>query len=238
MAINFNSAKNLCKLGIRIIIGLLVLDVLWTLIRYIFLKTIFSDTLPVNFLEIDHIITNSVVIISLVLFVIGLAFITKHFFSLSKLSLITVISLSIVIVVRVLIIIFNIVTIINSSLISETVFEALDMTAYILFIVSYIILSLYQMQLKKHSVIGLGHSLLPYFFGFFGLVYPITNLLNILQVPYLTSPNLSKLLTFIHMFSYFAVILEIIMFFDLLRRIDSLQETPIIEEQVEIQKTE
>jgi hypothetical protein len=228
MTNNFNSAKNLCKLGIKIMIGLLVFDVLWTLIRFIFLKTIFNNTLPDNFLAIDHIVTNCIVIISLLLFVIGLIIITKHFFSLTKISLLPVITLAMVIFARLLLVIFNFVEIYNSGLISETIFDSFDLSAYVLYIVTFIGLNIYHMQLKKHEAIGLGHGLLPYLFGFFGLIYPITNLLNILQISYLTR---TYLLTFLHMVSYFAVILEIILFFDLLRRIDSLHEEPIEEKQ-------
>ncbi|RLI69692.1 MAG: hypothetical protein DRP02_10035, partial [Candidatus Gerdarchaeota archaeon] len=57
----------------------------------------------------------------------------------------------------------------------------------------------------------------------FALIYPITNILNLLEIDYLTKP---VGFAFMHLFSYFAAILGIILFFDLLRRFDHFQTLP------------
>ena len=81
---------------------------------------------------------------------------------------------------------------------------------------------MFQNQLRNRSGIGYGRGPLPYLFGFFALVYPISHILNLAGVNYIDSVAL----IFMHIFSYIAAVLEIIVYFDLLRRFDNLHPLP------------
>jgi len=76
--------------------------------------------------------------------------------------------------------------------------------------------------LRNRASIGYGRGPLPYLFGFFALVYPISNILNLANINY----TASVALIFMHMFSYIAAILQIIVYFDMLRRFDNMHPLP------------
>ena len=82
----------------------------------------------------------------------------------------------------------------------------------------FITFDVFQNQLHNRAGIGYGKGPLVYLFGFFALIYPITSILNLAKIDYTESVGL----VFMHMFSYIATLLLIIVYFDMQRRFDHL----------------
>ena len=89
-----------------------------------------------------------------------------------------------------------------------------------LLIITFIVFDVFQRQLKFRADIGYGAAFLPYVFGVPALIYPIANILTIASVDYTSSV---AALAIMQMLSYVASIIEIILCFDLTRRIDYMQ---------------
>jgi hypothetical protein len=226
MAISFQLAKKLCKLSFKFLIGILVVDIFWTLIRFLIAIIVYEDSsnVPYTYYSISNIVTNSFFIIGLGILIVGLFFISKFYLEISKITYVVLGLLFSVIMLRITFILNQFFLMFNPSNIIETATQIQDLLAYVFFIAAFIVFNFYQNKLKLHSLSKFGFSFVPYLFGFFGLIYPIINLMNLLESTYQSQPYI---LSFVHILTFFAVMLEIILFFDTMRRIDSFVDTTI-----------
>ena len=223
MGLSYRYTKNISKVGLRGIIALLVLDTAWSLIRFIIFQASFDGTPPDNFLIIDNIITNLLYTTFLGIFAAGMFMLGIYYLKSSKIGLIASIFLIGDVGVKIAYIIFRF-----SQLISHTfddpvilnLVQVFEMTTGFLLIATFIVFDVFQRQLKSRADIGNGGGFLPYVFGFPALIYPITNILNMANVDYFSSV---AALSIMHLLAYIAVIIEIILCFDLTRRIDHMQ---------------
>lgn len=225
MGINFQSAKNLCKLGVRLLIGLLAIDVLWSLVRFILVKTAYNDQIPDIFIPIDLIITNVLFLICIGLLVAGSLFLGFHYSKTSKLASIYAYLLIVIIVIKLAFITCQFILLADNfnNIALERAIQILELTFNLIFISTFIIFNFFQKQLKEKEDLGFGHGIIPYLFTIFALIYPIINILNLSNISFSSQPAVNIVL---HMFSYIAVIIEAILLFDMMRRFDALLQLP------------
>ncbi|NHK32518.1 MAG: hypothetical protein FK730_14285 [Asgard group archaeon] len=238
MGIEFQSSKKLGKLGIRLLIGLLSIDVIWTLARYIVKKVVYNDLVPDIFIPIDLIVTNVLFIICIGFLAIGVLFLSLHYKKISKLGLISASFLIVVLGIKIALIICQFIILINppTSATLEIFGQSFELSFGLFFILFFVIFNFFQKQLKDKTEMGFGQGIIPYLFAFFALIFPITNILNLVNfsLETLTATALS-----LHILSYFATIIEVIVLFDLMRRIDVLEQpTNIVKEITNTESTE
>ncbi|NPE08591.1 MAG: hypothetical protein GNW80_09955 [Asgard group archaeon] len=224
MGISYRYAKYLSKLGTRMLIALLVIDTAWTLIRFIVIHTTFGGNPPATFEPIEKIVTNSIYLIFIVTLAVGMILLGFYYLRFSKFGVLAATLLVIQVGIKIAYIFFRI-TELASGIMQEFLYNLIqifDLSTTLLIIVTFITFDIFQNQLRNRAGIGYGRGPLPYLFGFFALVYPISNILNLVNIDYTDSVAL----IFMHMFSYIAAILQIIVYFDLLRRFDNLHPLP------------
>ncbi len=221
MGISYRYAKYLSKLGTRLLIGLLVLDTAWTLVRFVIIHTTYGGNPPVTFEPTEKIVTNLIYLIFIVILSIGMTLLGSYYIKNSKFGIVTASLLIIQVGLKIAYVFFRI-SELASGVTQEflaNLIQILDMSTALLLIATFISFDIFQNQLNTRTGIGFGRGPLPYLFGFFAIIYPITNILNLVGVNYIESVGL----IFMHMFSYIAAILEIIVYFDMQRRFDHLQ---------------
>ncbi|MGC9781505.1 MAG: hypothetical protein HZR80_19860 [Candidatus Heimdallarchaeota archaeon] len=223
MGISYRYAKHISKNGLRGLIALLVLDTSWSLIRFIIYHAAFDGNPSNNFMTIDNIITNCLYTAFLGALAVGMFMLGIYYFKISKIGLIASIFLIGEVGVKTAYIFFRFTQLISQSYddpIILNLIQVFEMTTGFLLISTFVVFDFFQRQLKSRAGIGYGPGFLPYVFGIPALIYPITNILNLANVDYI---NTVAALPIMHMLSYVAAILEIILFFDLLRRFDYMQ---------------
>jgi hypothetical protein len=221
MGISYRYAKNLSKLGTRLLIALLVIDTAWTLIRFIIIHTTFGGSPPAAFEPTDKIVTNCIYLIFIVILAVGMTLLGFYYLKHSKFGVIAAVLLIIQVGLKIAYIFFRI-SELGSEVTQEflgNLIQILDMSTTLLLIAMFITFDVFQNQLHNRVGIGYGRGLLVYLFGFFALIYPITNILNLASINFTESVGL----IFMHLFSYVATILLIIVYFDMQRRFDHLQ---------------
>jgi len=221
MGISYRYAKYLSKLGTRLLIVLLVLDTAWTLVRFIIIHTTYGGNPPATFEPTEKIVTNLIYLIFIVILSIGMTLLGSYYLKFSKFGVVAASFLIIQVGLKITYVFFRIselATGVTKEFLINLI-QILDMSTALLLIATFISFDIFQNQLNNRAGIGFGRGPLPYLFGFFALIYPITNLLNLVGVNFTESVGL----IFMHMFSYIAAILEIIVFFDMQRRFDHLQ---------------
>jgi len=225
MGISYKYAKKVAKAGTKLLIGLLVFDTAYTLIRYILYKVKYNNTLPTEYLIIERIITNTIFTTFIGVLAAGMLMLGLYYFKVSKWGFIAAAILVVEIGIKIAFIFyqFSLLLIGTNQAFIEKITEIFQLSTTILFISTFILNDIFQRRLKKRVAIGYGKSMLPYIFGLFAVIYPIANILNLLAIDYLSKP---VGFAFMHLFSYFAAILEIILFFDLLRRFDHFKPLP------------
>jgi hypothetical protein len=222
MGIDFQTSKKLCKLGIRLIIGLITLDVIWTLARYFVKKIAYNDLVPDIFIPIDLIITNVLFIICIGFLTTGVLFLSFNFNKISKLGLLSASFLIITAGIKIAFVISQFILLINSLTgpTIEIISQSFELSFNLIYISFFIILNLFQKQIKDKTEIGAGQGIIPYVFAIFASIFPISNILNLANI---SLETLNATVIALHVFSYFATIIEVIVLFDLMRRIDVLQ---------------
>jgi hypothetical protein len=222
MGLSFKYAKQLAKLGTKLMILLLVVDTAWSLIRFIIFRTACGGICPEQFITIDNLITNLLFTIFLTILVVGIVLLSVYYRNISRLGIPASILLLIEIGFKVTIIIFRFSQLLGDYYGSNMMItiNICEMVSSILFILSFIVFDLFQNQLKRNKEIGLGWSPIPYLFAAFALIYPINNILTIVNSSYeILYPTLFAIFRTL---AYIATIIEIILFFDLLRRFDNM----------------
>lgn len=224
MGISYRYAKYLSKLGTRMLIALLVLDTAWTLVRFIVIHTTFGGNPPTTFEATEKIITNSIYLIFIMILAIGMILLGFYYLRFSKFGVIAAMLLVVQVGIKIAFIFFRITGLANgiTQEVLDNLIQIFNLSTSFLIIVTFIAFDVFQNQLHNRAGIGYGRGPFPYLFGFFALVYPISNILNLVNVNYTESVAL----IFMHMFSYIAAILQIIVYFDMLRRFDNLQPLP------------
>ncbi|MBN1329806.1 MAG: hypothetical protein JXA54_10060 [Candidatus Heimdallarchaeota archaeon] len=226
MGISYRYAKNIAKLGAKLLIALLVIDMAYALVRFIIFKTAFSVDFPAAFLPIESIITNSIFTSFIGILAAGIMMFGIYYFRYSKLGIISAILLFFECGIKIAFISYQFTILFGNLDPNYIAFlsEIFELSASLLFIFTFIFFNIFWRQLKRKVNIGLGQGFVPYLFGFFALAYPLVNILNLTGNTFL---NLSTpIIAIIHTFSFIAAIFEIIMFFDLLRRIDHMEPFP------------
>ena len=221
MGISYRYAKYLSKLGTRLLITLLVFDTAWTLIRFIIIHIKFGGNPPTTFEPIEKIVTNCIYLTFIAILAVGMILLGFYYLRFSKFGIIAATLLVIQVGIKVAYIFFRI-SELGSSINQEfldNLIQIFNMSTSLLIIATFISFDVFQNQLHNRASIGYGRGPFPYLFGFFALIYPISNILNLVNINYTESVAL----IFLHMFSYIAAILEIIVYFDMLRRFDNLQ---------------
>ena len=112
-------------------------------------------------------------------------------------------------------------------------FQIFELSTAFLFMSAFILFEIFQRQLRSRAGIGYGWGPFPYFFFLFGLVYPIANILSLMGVPF---QNNETVLVIMEILSIIAAILEILLFFDLIRRFDNLSPFPTENEDDDIKE--
>ena len=232
MAVSFVYAKRLAKLGTKLLIPLLVIDTAWSLIHYLIFHTTFNGTIDAryeNFKLIEGIITNLLFTSFFVVLTIGMFMLALYYQKQSKLGIYTSVLLISFIGIKVVFIVFRFIQLIGSYSqdYKSNTFYLFELITSIFLIFALILYDVFQTQLKKRANIGYGRSPFPYIFSFFALSYPIANILSLAGIDYL---NINAAFTILRTLAFTASILEIIVYFDLLRRFDFMQSLDEIPE--------
>ena len=157
----------------------------------------------------------------IVILAVGMMLLGFYYLRFSKFGVIAAMLLVVQVGIKIAYIFFRITGLANgiTQEVLDNLIQIFNMSTSFLIIVTFITFDVFQNQLHNRAGIGYGRGPFPYLFGFFALVYPISNILNLVNVNYTESVAL----IFMHMFSYIAAILQIIVYFDMLRRFDNLQ---------------
>jgi len=226
MGISYRYAKYLSKLGTRLLIALLVFDTAWTIVRFIVIHITFGGNPPAAFEPIEKIVTNCIYLTFIMILAVGLILLGFYYLRFSKFGVIAATLLVIQVGIKITYIFFRISELASgiTQVFLENLIQICDLSTTLLIIATFITFDVFQNQLHNRAGIGYSRGPLPYLFGFFALIYPISNILNLANINYTES----LALIFMHMFSYIATVLEIIVYFDMLRRFDNLQ--PLLNE--------
>ena len=222
MAISFIYAKRTAKLGTKLLIPLLVIDTAWSVLRFIVIHTTFNSSIPETFVIIESIITNLLFTVFLCILTAGVLMLAIYYSKLSKFGIYATVLLLSFIGIKVAFIFFRFTQLIRdySSDYMTQAFHVFELITACLLILSFILFDIFQIQLKKHANIGYGHSPFPYIFAIFAVIYPIANILSLAGVDYI---SINAAFTIMRTLAFVASILEIILYFDLLRRFDFMQ---------------
>ena len=225
MGVSYEYSKRIAKLGTRLLIGLLVIDITWSLIRFILFNTTYGGTAPDKFIVIDSIISNLIFTIFIGILVTGMMMLSIYYSKISTFGIIASILLISEVGIKIAFIFFRFTQLLGSLYEDYMVitFHIFELTTSMLLILTFIIFDVFQRELKRKADIGYGRSPFPYIFAFFALIYPITNILSIVGIDVTESDNVFAILRTI---AYIATILEILVYFDLLRRFDFMQKIP------------
>jgi hypothetical protein len=228
MGVRFNYAKKTAKLGTKLLIPLLVIDTAWALIRYLLFHTTFNHTIPDRFVTIESIITNSIFTSFLIVLTIGMTMFAIYYSKQSKLGIYACVLLISFIGIKIAFIFFRFTQVIGNFYTDymTNTFHVFEMVTAFLLIFAYIVYDNFQGQLKRTANIGYGHSPFPYLFGFIALVYPISNIIQLAGIDIAVEP----LFSILRSLAFAASILEIIVYFDLLRRFDFMQSLDTVPE--------
>ena len=225
MGVSYEYSKRIAKLGTRLLIGLLVIDITWSLIRFILFNTTFGGTTPNKFIVIDSIISNLVFTIFIGILVTGMMMLSIYYSKISTFGIIASILLISEVGIKIAFIFFRFTQLLGSFYDDYMfiTFHIFELTTSMLLILTFLVFDVFQRELKRKVDIGYGKSPFPYIFGFFALIYPITNILSIAGIDVTANDNVFGILRTI---AYIATILEILVYFDLLRRFDFMQKLP------------
>ncbi len=232
MAVNFTYTKRTAKLGTKLLIPLLVIDTAWALVVYILFHTVYNGTIDDKydkFVIIDGIISNLLFTSFFVVLTIGMLMFAIYYQKHSKIGIFASIPLMSFIGIKVAFIVFRFIQLVNGysgEYIANT-FYIFELVTACLLIIGLILYDIFQTQLKKRANIGYGRSPFPYIFAIFALSYPISNILSLAGVDY---TNMNVVFTVLRALAFAASILEIIVYFDLLRRFDFMQALDAIPE--------
>ena len=237
MGVSYNYAKRTAKLGTKLLIPLLVIDTAWALVRYIIFHTAFNHTIPDEFVAIESIITNLIFTSFLIILTIGMMLYAIYYSKHSKIGIYACVLLISFIGIKIAFIFFRFTQVIGGFYTDymTTTFHIFETVTAFLLIFAYIIYDIFQGQIKRGANIGYGHSPFPYMFGFFALAYPIGNILQLAGIDF-TTMNIP--FSILRTLAFAASILEIIVYFDLLRRFDFMQSLDALPEKTESDEVE
>ncbi|MHA1354042.1 MAG: hypothetical protein ACTSXA_12790 [Candidatus Heimdallarchaeota archaeon] len=232
MAVNFTHTKRIAKLGTKLLIPLLVIDTAWAIVVYILFHTTFNGVIDERydkFVIINGIITNLLFTSFFVVLTIGMLMFAIYYQKYSKIGIYASIPLISFIGIKIAFIFFRFIQLINSysGEYMSDIFYIFEIVTASLLILGLILYDVFQTHLKKRANIGYGRSPFPYIFAFFALSYPISNILSLAGVDY---TNMNVVFTVLRTLAFTASILEIIVYFDLLRRFDFMQSLDAIPE--------
>ncbi len=234
MGINFKYAQRTAKIGTQMLIPLIVIDTAWTLIRFVLYNTTFVEKSATKFNLIENIITNVLFTLFACVLATGMLMLSIHYIKISKLAVIASGALFSYVCIKIAYISFKFTQLIPVPIedYMNNTFYTFELITSLLLIIVFIVFDIFQRRLKSRANIGRGKSLFPYIFGVLALIYPISNFLNLLQVDYESSIVAFSIMRTL---AFLACMIEILIFFDLLRRFDFMQsidnknniETPI-----------
>ncbi|MBD3192990.1 MAG: hypothetical protein GF308_20300 [Candidatus Heimdallarchaeota archaeon] len=235
LGINLDYARRIAKTGAMLQIGLLVFDYVWILVRFVIFNTTFKNRpIPQRFLTLDNLITNLLFTSLLLIFSVGVILIGLYYIKKSQFGIIAGIFLAATLGIKIAFIFFRFIQLITESYegYMEMTFHLFELSTAMLFMSSFILYDIFLIQLQKREGIGYGGSFFPYLYVLFGLIFPIANLLAIIGVPFWEN---RIVLAIMETITLIAGILEIIVYFDFIRRTDQLK--PEAQEETQTEQT-
>ncbi len=231
MGINFKYAQRIAKIGTQLLIPLIVIDTTWALIRFILYNTTFVEKSTTNFNLIENIITNILFASFTCVLATGMMMLSIYYIKINKLAIFASISLYFYVCIKAAYIFFKFTQLIPGPIelhgtmedyiiYMNNIFYTFELVTSLLLIFVFIVFDIFQRRLKSKANIGYGGSLFPYIFGVFALIYPISNILSLLQVDYESNTVAFPIMRTI---AFVACMVEILIYFDLLRRFDFMQ---------------
>ncbi len=219
MGISFKYAQRIAKLGTQLLIPLIVFDTTWSLIRFILYNTTFDGESTTKFNIIENIITNTLFASFACVLAFGIMMLGIYYIKFNKLAIIASITLLMYVGIKVAFIFFKFTQLIPVPIdeYMNNTFYVFELVTSLLLILVFIIFDIFQRRLKIRGEIGYGGSIFPYIFGTLALVYPISNILSLLQVDYESNTVAFPIMRTI---AFVACMIEILIYFDLLRRFD------------------
>ncbi|TFF84904.1 hypothetical protein EU523_00945 [Candidatus Heimdallarchaeota archaeon] len=203
-------------------IPLFIIDLVWLLARFLVCRLEYSDgNIPNSFLAIDAIVTNGVFVIILSIVTLGLLSLCRFYLKQAPCGFLAAFNLLLVFILKTITVILIMIRVVTQdyTLFTDRV-PVIDLLANSLYILAFIFIEIFYIQLKRQLDIGYGWGNIPLFFVITAMVYPISNLLTILGIDYHSH---FIIITIFEILVIAAVLLEILLYFDLLRRIDKLK---------------
>ena len=230
MGVNLSFSKRITRIGAQLLIPLLVIDTAWSLIRFIIFNTVYGGTVNERFDLIDNIITNILFTTFMVVLVIGLMMLSIYYIKVDRMGLVASILLICFIGIKTAFIFFRFTQLFGDfdAQYMENTFHIFELTTGLLLILAIISFDVFIRLLKKKIDNGIGGGPFAYLFGFFALIYPIANILSLANVDFVGNVvgfSIMRTLAFI------GSILEILVYFDLMRRTHSLKPYPEIKKE-------
>lgn len=234
MGISFKYSKRIAKIGTQLLIPLIVIDTAWSLIRFVLYNTLYDGEIPRDFDLIDNIVTNILFTAFACVLAIGMMMLSIYYIKISRTGIVASVSLFSHVGIKVAFIFFRFIQLIlgYTDEYMRNTFYTFELVTSLLLIGVFIVLDIFQRQLMNRANIGKGGSVFPYIFGFFALIYPISNVLSLLNIDFVSNPIAFPIMRTI---AYVASMIQILVYFDLLRRFDFMQsidskktdETPV-----------
>ena len=233
MGISFKYAKRIAKTGTLLLIPLIVIDTAWSFVEFILYNTVFDGTIPFTFDLIDNITTNLLYTSFACVLATGMIMLSIYYIKVSRMGLIASISLFSFIGVKVAFIIFRFIQLMlqYTDTYMENTFYIFELVTSLLLMAMLIFFDFFQRRLKSRKNIGYGGSVFPYIFASVGSVYPISSILSLFDVDYV-----SNIIAFpiMRTLAFVASIFQILVLFDLLRRFSFMKSFEEAEEEKKI----
>jgi hypothetical protein len=240
MGISFKYAKRIAKTGTLLLIPLIVIDTAWALIEFILYNTVFGGTIPFNFDLIDNLTTNLLYTSFACVLATGMLMFSIYYVKLSRVGIVASFSIFSFIGVKIAFIIFRFIQLIlqHTDAYMENTFYIFELITSLLWMAMLIFFDIFQRRLKSRADIGYGGSMFPYIFSSLGSVYPISSILSLFGVDYISNEIAFPIMRTI---AFVASIFQILVLFDLLRRFSfmkSLEEVDLEKKIVVTEKKE
>ena len=223
MGISFKYAKRIAKTGTLLLIPLVVIDTAWALIEFILYNTVFGGTIPFNFELIDNLTTNLLYTSFACVLATGILMISIYYIKIDKMGIVASFSIFSFIGVKVAFIIFRFIQLIlqHTDTYMENTFYIFELVTSLLWIIMLIFFDIFQRRLKSKGNIGYGGSMFPYIFASLGSVYPISSMLSLFGVDYVSNEIAFPIMRTL---AFVSSIFQILVFFDLLRRFSFMKK--------------
>ncbi|MEA2070731.1 MAG: hypothetical protein U9O98_05510 [Asgard group archaeon] len=221
--VSLSKAQHIAKTGNKLLISIIIIDLVWLLIRYLVRTLHYSGVLPESFSIIETFTSIAIFTIGLTVFCIGVLCLGLYYLNDSLFGLISGVLLGLVSLINISHIIILIINL-STEQIPKIVLDALSLTSSVLFLSAIGCFVLYLHQIKTQKNIGIGAGIIPLVFIIFGTSFPITTILKIVNISFQEYNIIGNIVGTLLLIS---TLLEILVNFDLLRRIDHLNSTPV-----------